>query len=458
MKFVYITVICLVLLFTLNSSAQIHIAGQMSGVLEDTTYIVDDYLRVLSGDTLTIQPGATFLFAGYYQLQIFGLLIAVGTEEDSIYFQPLDSTVIWGCICFDNCDENSQLSYCYVTSCALGAVNSLGADITVSHCTLEGNTGSWGGGIYLSYAHANISGCKITGNSVVSCGGGIYATHSNPQISDCIISGNHCGGSGSGTGGGGVCFNHSSSGILTGSLIFENSSGQYGGGISCSDMSNAEIRNCTISENSAVLSGGGMDIYSSIPEVSNNIFAANNGDGGIHFDITAQVSLIHNDFHDNENGDFSGDVPPGLGEIVTQNLNGDSCDTGMNIYLDPLFTDPAANDFHLSENSPCIDAGDPLSPLDPDGTIADIGAFCFGQTPPAPVVDDLTVTISNNDVILHWSPFTYAISYNIYRSEEPYFDVSTITPAVTVTEPEFIGLNAAAENIKYFYIVTANTP
>jgi hypothetical protein len=36
----------------------------------------------------------------------------------------------------------------------------------------------------------------------------------------------------------------------------------------------------------------------------------------------------------------------------------------------------------LSESldSPCIDAGDPAFPLDPDGTIADMGAFYYDQT------------------------------------------------------------------------------
>jgi len=51
-----------------------------------------------------------------------------------------------------------------------------------------------------------------------------------------------------------------------------------------------------------------------------------------------------------------------------------------NIDADPLFVDPDNGDYHLQEGSPCIDAGDPNSPLDPDGTIADIGAFYFDQT------------------------------------------------------------------------------
>ena len=44
---------------------------------------------------------------------------------------------------------------------------------------------------------------------------------------------------------------------------------------------------------------------------------------------------------------------------------------------DPDFWNEAARDFHLQSTSPCIDAGNPASPLDPDGTRADMGAFYY---------------------------------------------------------------------------------
>lgn len=452
-KFFIITA-ALMLVLTSFGFAQIHIGGNISGVLTDTTYIADDYLRVQSGDTLTIEPGATILFSGYYQLQIYGLLISAGTEEDTIYFQPQDSTAAWGCICFDeNSDDNSLLSYCYVTGCALGGVNSVGADVTISHCLITGNTGSWGGGIYLNAADVTVSDCVITGNSVVSCGGGIYATGSAPVITDCLVSYNYCEGQGSGMGGGGICFNHSSIGILANSQVTNNSSGHYGGGIVCADFSDAEIRNCTVSDNSADLGGGGIEVYYAAPVMFNNI-VSNNLSGGVNFSNPGHLSLTFSDFSGNETGDFTGNVPPGLGGLAMTNFNGDSCDIFSNIFLDPLFEDPFNGNFNLTEASPCIDAGNPLSPLDPDGTIADIGAFYFHQMPPPPIVDDLAVIIiDNSNVILHWSPFTAVTAYNIYRSTEPYFDISGMIPLASVSEAEYID-GGAVENGPFFYVVT----
>ncbi len=51
-----------------------------------------------------------------------------------------------------------------------------------------------------------------------------------------------------------------------------------------------------------------------------------------------------------------------------------------NINADPLFVDADNGDFSLQPNSPCINSGDPESPLDSDGTRADIGASFHGIT------------------------------------------------------------------------------
>ena len=51
-----------------------------------------------------------------------------------------------------------------------------------------------------------------------------------------------------------------------------------------------------------------------------------------------------------------------------------------NIVGDPGLWDPERDDFRLKPGSPCINAGSPLSPPDPDGSIIDIGALTFDPT------------------------------------------------------------------------------
>ena len=53
-----------------------------------------------------------------------------------------------------------------------------------------------------------------------------------------------------------------------------------------------------------------------------------------------------------------------------------------NITTNPLFVNGPAYNFNLQAGSPCIDTGDPASPLDPDSTRADMGALYFDQSTP----------------------------------------------------------------------------
>ncbi len=65
-------------------------------------------------------------------------------------------------------------------------------------------------------------------------------------------------------------------------------------------------------------------------------------------------------------------------QINYSNIEGGYTGIG-NIDEDPFFEDPANNDFSLkwteTQKSPCIDTGDPNSPLDPDGSRVDMGAY-----------------------------------------------------------------------------------
>ena len=79
---------------------------------------------------------------------------------------------------------------------------------------------------------------------------------------------------------------------------------------------------------------------------------------GVVNDHWRDVELRYNDLFDNRGGNHV-NCEPGEGSISS----------------DPKFVDSENGDYNLRDNSPCIDAGDPELPPDPDGTRRDVGAF-----------------------------------------------------------------------------------
>jgi parallel beta-helix repeat protein len=139
--------------------------------------------------------------------------------------------------------------------------------------------------------------------------------------------------------------------------IFGNTATEKGGGLYISEQTYAPtIINCTISKNVAS-NGGGIYCgpYGELVQLRNNIIWGNSG-----------------------------------GEIYGEDIYIDHCDIndnywvfGSNIMQDPLFVNPAGNDFHLKPGSPCIDTGTsdlaPLTDIDgilrPQGCKFDMGAY-----------------------------------------------------------------------------------
>ncbi|MFA4904695.1 MAG: DUF1565 domain-containing protein [Desulfobaccales bacterium] len=56
------------------------------------------------------------------------------------------------------------------------------------------------------------------------------------------------------------------------------------------------------------------------------------------------------------------------------------------IQVDPVFVDAAGNNFNLVRTSECIDAGDPVTAVDPDGSRADLGAYPYDHRPTVQVL------------------------------------------------------------------------
>jgi hypothetical protein len=89
--------------------------------------------------------------------------------------------------------------------------------------------------------------------------------------------------------------------------------------------------------------------------------------------------MYHNEFHANVVAAIL--WPAGGGNLSGMAANAVAAADSVfgNIDGDPLLVDADGGDFHLQPESPAIDAGWPLLPLDPDGTVADLGPFFFPQ-------------------------------------------------------------------------------
>ncbi|MCK4654915.1 MAG: PKD domain-containing protein [Candidatus Cloacimonetes bacterium] len=234
-----------------------------------------------------------------------------------------------------------------------------------------------------------LCGFTIT-NGSATFGGGIYCYNSSPSLSDLIIMNNW----GDGTGGAICCKTYSNPTIDN--VIIKGNSAVSGGGVSCIDNSNPLFKNVLIVDNNSNSAGGGIECHYSNPVLINvsivgNIDYGNNG-GGVYLKFGSEITVINSIIWDNNPNEIEfrpynepnsimiaySDIQGGEAGIVTNN-NGTVNWLEGNIDADPLFVDPGSGDYHLTENSPCIDVGDPTSPLDPDGTIADMGAFYYHQ-------------------------------------------------------------------------------
>ena len=210
--------------------------------------------------------------------------------------------------------------------------------VCIDGFTIENGSGthSWdygyhGGGV-LSYADVTLINCIIQGNSVAGDGGGFFAkgepdSPTNQSIVNCIFRDNHAG-----NGGGGFFHNH----------VYPT------------------LKHCTFTGNGAH-SGGGVALYGAAAmEMTNSIFWGDVATHGPEIWMRAHEVLVSH--CDVQGGESSVYVYGGSVEWLSGNINSD-----------PLFI--GGGDYHLSSDSPCIDAGtDAGFRTDIDGEIRPMGA------------------------------------------------------------------------------------
>jgi len=273
-----------------------------------------------------------------------------------------------------NCDIRGNSTYIAFDAQGGGIHVGGGCSPVIINCTIEGNTSYNGGGIASGNGRVTLAECTIGKNLADGgAGGGIWISGGDGFITGCVIDSNGAVDTPTGEGPGGGIYANCDTLLVEHCTFINNYAGDptvwigwaiHTEGNTSMTLTNSIVKGKSTLDRLVVLWG-------------------------------TSASVSYSDFYQYRFA-FHGNLPPGLGTLTQTNTNGDSCDVYSNIYLDPLFVDYANADYHLQAVSPCIDAGDPNSPLDPDSSISDIGALYYHYLCGDPSGDGI---ISVSDVI-----------------------------------------------------------
>ncbi len=312
--------------------------------------------------------------------------------------------------------------------------------LNLENVSILNNSASYqGGGIYSNGSSLILENVNIMDNFASTYGGGIYLIYCELIMSSNQLFDNYCS-DGAEEGRGGAIYMYESTLNLSECDILNNSANSHAGAIYMSRAS-ADIDKCTFVDNTSGGNVGGLYYYiSDSLDITNCTFYNNTGSdsGAIRFylgNAPNNPPIIQNTICWNNSPaeilcsadgqpielivGYS-DIEGGLDAIVTNN-NANIIWLEGNINENPLFADSLNGDFHLTFSSPCIDTGDPNSPLDPDGTNADMGAFYYDQ--PSDIVENViqNTSVSLNNFPNPFNPTT-TISFSI--QEESKIDLS----------------------------------
>jgi len=335
-----------------------HIASDSVWNLAGSPYIVTDTVVVDSGVTLTVEPGVSVKFNAGFSLEVYGTLVARGTQADSITFSAntlYPTPGYWGSIHFFSSAQDVALdgSGNYVSGCALeycsvvyggdipgtyddGAIRIEYATILIRNCLVSQNLGSYAAGVYCLYSYSILDSNSITHNSATAGGGHARGAAIRCSFSPLAVTGNRIEYNTAVSCLGAAIYCHYSSAVIERNEIINNSAdlpnAGHGGGI-YSDHSNSTIRSNLIASNSCGI-GGGVYLSFSSPEVTGNFITSNTVwyGGGAFYIGNCSPTIAHNVIKNNVAQSYGGTFNSGgikcssaspiiRGNIIVNNTN-----------------------------------------------------------------------------------------------------------------------------------------
>jgi len=287
-------------------------------------------------------------------------------------------------------ESTAMLTNCgFVRNSAYGAGGmSNGGTATLINCVFRENWAAREGGGLYNGGNASLFGClfiqnQATGSAYWSRGGAIYCGAGSVTLIDCIFTGNEAHDYG------GAIDTYESTLTMDNCTFAGNSANRSGGGLS-TEWSTAEMDNCTFVGNSApdgkaLACDSFSQKYPSSLELTNCILW--DGQSEIWNNDGSTVTVTYSDVQEGWAGEGNINIDPCFADHGYWDANGTPDDANDDFWVD--------GDYHLKSQagrwdankgrwtidyvtSPCIDAGDPMSPIGlepfPNGGIVNMGA------------------------------------------------------------------------------------
>jgi len=269
-----------------------------------------------------------------------------------------------GGICVDFCSSTiSDCTFHANMAAGMGGGILIDGDPTIANCTFRGNSAEEGAGMYHYRGNTALTSCSFIGNSAKYRGGAIYSARDNHlTLRTCLFTGNKAGNMG------GAIYGHGYSGPSESILI-----------------------NCTFAGNlapngKALACDSYLQMYPSVIAAANTILW--DGGGEIWNNDSSTITITHSDITGAWLGSGNINSDPCFADPGHWDANGTPDDANDDFWVDGDYHfksqagrwKPATQAWITDDvTSPCIDAGDPMSPIGrepfPNGGIINMGAY-----------------------------------------------------------------------------------
>ena len=208
-----------------------------------------------------------------------------------------------------------------------GGIYAVGGHLTVSRCTIKGNTALYGGGMAALVSSTYFGNCNLSGNRAYMFGGGIYNDDSSTALASCLMTGNSAGTSGVGGGSAISNIGGSAASMVIGNCTLADNIGPYPDDIAVLNFS---------------LLGSTMPVMPAVV-IDNSIIYNEGGSSLIWTNDLSEVAVAYSLIQGNWTGSGNLDTDPLFVQRGVWSIEGEWIDSSA--------------DYSLQSTSPAINAG-----------------------------------------------------------------------------------------------------